>query len=271
MFKKSVIHMGTMIDNFESLIIDMDGVLWRENVPIGDLGAIFSRIREHKLSFLFATNNGSRTPGQYVERLAEFGVEVDERQVITSALGVAQMLKGRIPNGSPVFVIGEEGTTIALRNQGFEIASIEAAGKSQAVVMGIDHGINFEKMREATLLVRRGIPFYATNPDKTFPTPRGEIPGAGAWISVIVTATGIEPKYAGKPYPYMMEMALDRLGTSREQTLVVGDRLETDIAAGQAAGCPTALVLSGVSTRAQAEAWHPRPSIIVQDLESLVK
>jgi 4-nitrophenyl phosphatase len=260
-----------MLNNIQSLILDMDGVLWRDDAPIGDLSKIFNRVRERGLKFIFATNNGTRTPEQYLERLAEFGMDVEPWQVITSALGMAQMLKGKIPAGAPVFVIGGDGVKVALQEQGFEVVPVETAETAQAVVMGIDREINFAKMREATLLVRRGIPFYATNPDKTFPTPRGEIPGAGAWISVIVTATGIEPTYAGKPFPFLMEMALERLGTTREETLVVGDRLETDIAAGQAAGCPTALVLSGVSTRAQAEAWNPPPSFIVKDLETLVK
>jgi 4-nitrophenyl phosphatase len=260
-----------MLNNIQSLIIDMDGVLWRENAPIGDLPKIFSRIRERGLKFVFATNNGTRTPEQYAHRLSEFGVSVDAHQVVTSALGVAQMIKGKIPDGASVFVIGGDGVKIALQEQGFKIASVETAESAQAVVMGIDREINFAKMREATLLVRRGVPFYATNPDKTFPTPRGEIPGAGAWIAVIVTATGIEPTFAGKPFPFLMEMALERLGTKKEETLVIGDRLETDIAAGQAVGCPTALVLSGVSTREQGEAWSPRPGLIVQDLEALVK
>lgn len=260
-----------MLKNIQSLIIDMDGVLWREDAPIGDLPKIFARIRERGLKFAFATNNGTRTPAQYVEKLSEFGVTVEPWQVITSALGVAEMLKREMPRGARIFVIGGEGVKIALREQGFDVLTVETAESAQAVVMGVDREINFAKMSEAALLVRRGVPFYATNPDKTFPTPRGEIPGAGAWISVITTATGVEPIYAGKPYPFMMEMTLERLGTKKEETLVVGDRLETDIAAGQAVGCPTALALSGVSTREQAEAWSPRPSLIVQDLEALVR
>ena len=260
-----------MLTNIKSLIIDMDGVLWRENAPIGDLPAIFRRVRARGLKFVFATNNGTRTPEQYATRLSEFGVTVEPSQVITSALGVAEMIKEKIPSGAPVFVIGGDGVKSAVQEAGFQLASVETAETAQAVIIGIDRDISFDKMREATLLVRRGIPFFATNPDKTFPTPRGEIPGAGAWISVIVTATEIEPTFAGKPFPFLMEMALERLGTKREETLVVGDRLETDIAAGQAVGCPTALVLSGVSTRAQAEAWNPPPNFIVQDLETLLK
>jgi 4-nitrophenyl phosphatase len=158
----------------------------------------------------------------------------------------------------------------ALKEKGFHILPVADAQDAQVVVMGLDRAVTFDKMREATLLVRRGIPFYGTNPDKTFPTPRGEIPGAGAWISVVTTATDVEPIYAGKPYPYMMELSLEILGTKREETLVIGDRLETDIAAGQATGCLTALVLSGVSTPEQAATWRPPPDIIVGDLAQLV-
>lgn len=260
-----------MLSNIKSLIIDMDGVLWRDDMPIGNLPDIFARVRERGLKFVFATNNGTKTPEQYLEKLAAFGITIEPWQVITSALSVAQMVKTKIPSGASIFVIGGDGVKVALQEQGFKILHTDDAEKAQAVVMGIDVEINFAKMREATLLVRRGIPFFATNPDKTFPTPRGEIPGAGAWISVIVTATGIKPTYAGKPFPFLMEMALERLGTKKENTLVVGDRLETDIAAGQTVGCPTALVLSGISTRAEAEVWKPVPSFIIQDLEALVK
>jgi 4-nitrophenyl phosphatase len=249
----------------------MDGVMWKGDSPIGDLPEIFARIRERGLKVAFATNNGTRTPGQYVERLAGFGVQAGSELVVTSALGIANLLGQRFPHGGKVFAIGGEGVMTALKEQGFELLPLEQAEKSQAVVMGIDININFDKMREATLLVRRGIPFYATNPDKTFPTPRGEIPGAGAWVSVVTTATDIQPQYAGKPAPYLIDLARARLGTAKEETLVVGDRLETDIAGGQAAGCPCALVLSGVSTRAEADVWKPKVDIVAEDLWDLVQ
>jgi 4-nitrophenyl phosphatase len=255
----------------KALILDMDGVLWKADAPIGNLPAIFDWIRARGLKVAFATNNGSRTPEQYVERLAGFGVIVEPWQVVTSSLGVAHLLSQRFPAGGPIFAIGEAGVMFALRDKGFEPLSVEEAEKAQVVVMGIDRGISFPKMCEAALLVRRGVPFYATNPDRTFPTPRGEIPGAGAWISVIVTATGIEPIYAGKPAPYLLDLARERLGTAKEETLVVGDRLETDIAGGQGAGCPVALVLSGVSTREQGEMWQPVVDVIAEDLSSLLK
>lgn len=257
--------------HIKALILDMDGVIWRADSPIGNLPEIFKRIEARRLKYVFATNNGTKTPDQYVATLEKLGVRVSAQQVVTSALGTASMLSQNFQRGTKVFMIGEDGTRAALGENGFDILSVERAQEAQVVVMGIDREVNFNKMREATLLVRRGVPFYATNPDKTFPTPRGEIPGAGAWISVITTATGVEPIYAGKPFPFMMELSLERLGTKKEETLVVGDRLETDIAAGQAVGCPCALVLSGVSTKEQAEAWSPKIDLVADDLESLIK
>lgn len=256
--------------HIKALILDMDGVIWRSDAPIGDLADIFARIEARGLKYVFATNNGTKTPDQYVDRLTKLGVNVRPEQVVTSALGVAFMLAQKFPRGTKVFVIGEDGIRAALEEKGFEVMSVEQATQAEVVVMGIDRGITFEKMREATLLIRNGAPFYATNPDKTFPTPRGEIPGAGAWISVIVTATEVEPIIAGKPFPYLMELSLEKLGTAAAETLVVGDRLETDIAAGQAVGCPTALVLSGVSTQAQASAWSPAIEVIADDLSTLI-
>lgn len=255
----------------KALIIDMDGVIWRADSPIGDLPAIFNRIRERGLKFVFATNNSTKTSEQYVERLAGFGVRVEAWQVITSSQAVAFAVAQQFPPGSKAFIIGEDGIKNALTEKGIEVVSLENAALAQVVVMGIDREINFKKASEATLLVRNGAPFYATNADATFPTPRGEIPGAGAWQSVISTATGVKPIVAGKPYPFLMDMALEKLGTSKEETLVVGDRLETDIAAGQGVGCPVALVLSGVSTQAQVDDWRPAIDIVASDLASLIR
>lgn len=259
--------------NIKALILDMDGVVWKADAPIGDLAKTFARIRERGLKFVFATNNGTKTPEEYQQKLKELGVEIESSQVVTSALGIAFMLAAtrKYPRGTKIFVIGGNGIHVALEEKGFEILSVENAHEAQAFVMGIDRDINFEKVAEATLLVRAGIPFYTTNTDRTFPTPRGEIPGSGAWLSVITSATGVEPIVAGKPFPYLMELALERLGTTKEETLVVGDRLETDIAAGQSVGCMTALVLSGISTKQQADAWKPSPNVIADSLSELVK
>jgi 4-nitrophenyl phosphatase len=256
--------------HIKALILDMDGVVWRGDAPIGDLALTFRRIREHGLKFVFATNNSTKTSEQYVAKLREFGVEVEPWQVVTSSQAAARAVAQSFPQGTKALVIGEEGLRLPLEQEGFEIVSVENAPQAQVVVMGMDRGVSYEKLSEATLLIRKGVRFYATNMDKTFPTPRGQIPGAGAWISVITTATNIEPIVAGKPFPFLMELSMEKLGTQKEETLVVGDRLETDIAAGQAVGCPTALVLSGVSTKEQADHWNPKIDIVVNDLTTLI-
>jgi 4-nitrophenyl phosphatase len=257
--------------HIKSLIIDMDGVIWRADAPIGELAAIFSRIRTRGLKFVFATNNSTKTSEQYVERLREFGVEVEPWQVVTSSQAAAHAMSQKFPAGTKVFMIGEDGLRIPLEEKGFEILSIEDAAQAMVVVMGMDRGFSFQKAVEAALLVQRGVPFYATNPDKTFPTPHGLIPGAGAWYSVVTTATDVHPIIAGKPFPFLMELSLEKLGTKKEETLVIGDRIDTDIAGGQAVGCPTALVLTGVSTREQAESWEPKIDIVAEDLATLIR
>lgn len=262
--------MKMLPSHIKSLIIDMDGVIWRSDAPIGDLAAIFSRVRERGLKFVFATNNSTKTSGQYVRRLQEFGVDVDLGQVVTSSQAAAHAMAEKLPPGSKVFMVGEEGLRIPLEEKGFEVLSTQDAPQAEAVVMGLDRSVNFEKLVEATLLVRTGIPFYATNTDRTFPTLRGQIPGAGAWISVITTATNVQPIVAGKPFPFLMDLSMERLGTNNKETLVIGDRLDTDIAAGQAVGCPTALVLTGVSTREQAENWKPAIDIVAENLATLI-
>jgi 4-nitrophenyl phosphatase len=257
-------------NNIKALILDMDGVIWRGDVPIGDLTATFHRIRERGLKFVFATNNSTKTSEQYVARLKEFGVDVEPWQVVTSSQAAAHAVAQKYPHGTKALVIGEDGLRIPMEQEGFEIVSLEDAPQAQVVVMGMDRGVNFEKLSEATLLIWQGVQFYATNMDKTFPTPRGQIPGAGAWVSVITTATNVEPIVAGKPFPFLMELSLEKLGTKKEETLVVGDRLETDIVAGQSVGCCTALVLSGVSTKEQAENWRPKLDIVASDLAALI-
>lgn len=252
------------------LILDMDGVLWRENTPIGDLPDIFTRIDELGLRVVLATNNSTKTVDQYLSRMRNFGVELEPWQIVTSSDAVAALLEDKFPNRGDVFVIGEDGVQQALLDNGFKPVEPGAAGNAIAVVAGIDREINFAKLREAALLIGRGLPFYGTNPDLTFPTPEGLIPGAGSFLALLSAATGVYPIVAGKPAPYLLELAITRLGTSRARTLVVGDRLETDIAGGQAVGCPTALVLSGVSTLEMGKTWTPAVDIIAEDLATLV-
>ena len=261
----------TVPPNIKALILDMDGVLWHDTAPIGALPAIFTRIQERGFKVAMATNNASRTVDEFLEKFARFGVTLEPWQIITSSLATAHALAQTYPNGGAVFVVGENGIQSALAERGFHvITDPEDKMPPVAVVVGIDWHLSYPKLRRASMHIRAGAAFYGTNPDKTFPTPLGPAPGAGSILAALEVASDVAPVIIGKPQPAMMQMALEQLGTSPEETLVVGDRLETDIAAGKAAGCKTALVLSGVATREQAEAWEDAPDIIKEDLSALV-
>jgi len=254
------------LDNIKALVLDMDGVLWRENEAIGDLNANFRKFEKAGLKVLMATNNSTKTPQQYVEKLAGLGATVSSDQIITSGMGVAYLLQKRFPNGGSIYVVGEPSLKLTIEEAGFTISEKDTI----AVVGAVDRNITFEKLKIATLLIRSGVPFYATNPDRTFPTPEGLIPGSGAILAAITTATDVEPIIAGKPSSTLYDFALERLGTKPEETLAVGDRIETDILGGQRAGLRTALVLSGIASRAEGEAWQPAIDLIVPELGDLI-
>ncbi len=254
------------LNNIRALVLDMDGVVWRENEPIGNLPKTFDRFEKAGLKVILATNNSTKTPGQYVEKLAEMGVSVRPDQVVNSSMGVAYLLKKRFPKGGSVYIVGEKGLQTALEEEGFRISDDHPL----AVVAGIDREVSFPKLKKACLLIRSGIPFYGTNPDRTFPTPEGLIPGAGAILAALVACTDVSPIIAGKPGSTLFEFAMQRLGTTPSETLVVGDRIETDILGGVNAGCKTALVLSGVTTKEQAAVASPAPDLIIPALENLL-
>jgi 4-nitrophenyl phosphatase len=253
--------------DIKALILDMDGVLWRESAPIGDLPKAFNGFASAGLQVILATNNATRTPAQYIQKIAGFGVALSEDQVVNSAMGVAYLLKKRFPQGGPVYILGEIGLKTALNEAGF----YHSEEPGLAVIGSMDREITFWKLKTATLLIRSGIPFYFTNPDRTYPTPEGLIPGAGSILAALETATDVTPIIAGKPSTTLFDFALEKLGTQPKETLVVGDRLETDIHGGQLAGCPTALVLSGIATRAEADSWSPRVDLVVDELGDLLQ
>jgi 4-nitrophenyl phosphatase len=254
------------LTTIRALIVDMDGVLWRGPQPIGDLPAIFSRAGQRGWRIVLATNNATRSAAQYLERLAGLGVSLEPWQIVNSSLAAAHYLQQRHPQGGPVYIIGEEGLVSTLAEHGFYAAEQNVL----AVIAGMDRQLTYEKLRCATLLIRSGAPFIGTNPDRSFPTPEGQVPGAGAILAALEAATDVAPVIIGKPAPGLYQVALERLGVPPAHTLVVGDRLETDIAGGQALGCRTALVLSGVTTPAQAQTWTPAPDLLLPDLASLV-
>jgi 4-nitrophenyl phosphatase len=251
------------------LILDMDGVLWLDTQAIGDLPVIFMRMAQQGLQVVLATNNATRTIEQYVEKVAGFGVALEPWQVVNSSQAAASYLQRRYPQGGSVFVLGMPALVETLAQAGFTHREKEVL----AVVGSMDRTVSYEKLKTATLLIRAGAHFVATNTDRTFPTPEGLAPGAGALLAALEAATDVKPVVCGKPSPRMYEMAMERMGLRPEETLVVGDRAETDIAGAQELGCPCALVLSGVTSPAQAQAaaWQPAPDWIEADLEAVVR
>ena len=250
----------------KALILDMDGVLWRDDQPIGDLPFVFSEISRRNLKVSLATNNATLSVEQYLNKLERFGVSLRPEQIVNSSLAAAHYLCQRFPEGGNVYIIGEEGLILTLSQHGFKPSEKNV----QAVIVGLDRGLTFEKLKQATLLIRSGVPFIGTNPDRTFPTPYGLIPGAGAILAAIEAATQVQPVIVGKPSPEMYRVAIDRMKSLPEETLVVGDRLETDIVGAQQLGCRSALVLSGVTGLAAARTWNPPPDYIAADLAALL-
>ncbi|HTP03220.1 MAG TPA: HAD-IIA family hydrolase [Anaerolineales bacterium] len=253
------------------LILDMDGVLWKDTAPIGNLQRIFARMRSLGLKVTMATNNGTITVEQYLEKLAAFDVVLDAWQVVTSAQAAAATLAEAFPDKGTVFVVGENGVVSALCGAGFTVSTDPGENASAiAVVAGLDRSLSYDKLRRAMWHIRAGARFYGTNPDRTFPTPDGPVPGAGSVLAAIQAASGTDPIVIGKPAPFMLKICADRMQLPLNEILVVGDRLETDIAGGQALGARTALVLSGISTQQQADTWKPAPDFVARDLGELV-
>ncbi|MBC8509027.1 MAG: HAD-IIA family hydrolase [Anaerolineales bacterium] len=253
--------------NIRALIIDMDGVLWRGEQLIADLPPIFEEIEQLELKVIMATNNSTRTPANYVEKLRTYEVELSNWQVINSAEATAQYLSKIYPQGGPVYVVGESGLVESLESKGFTINAKDVL----TVVAGMDRDLNYAKIDRAAALIRAGAKFIGTNPDRTFPTPNGLMPGAGTSLAAIEAASYVSPVIIGKPQPIIFEIALERLGVKPEEALMVGDRLETDIAGGQRIGCPVGLVLSGVTGLEEGQAWRPEVDIIADDLMGLLK
>lgn len=258
--------LSSLFPPIKALILDLDGVIWKGDQAIGDLPRIFDRMRELNLRFTLATNNSTRSIDQYVDRMRQFGVEIIPEQVVNSAMATARRLASHFPQGGPVYIVGENGIHAAMAEYGFQ----HSENKPLAVIVGMDRGLTFEKLRKAALFIRSGAAFYGTNPDRTFPTPEGLIPGAGSVIALVQVATDVEPIFGGKPFPAMFEIALQRMGVTAQETLAVGDRLDTDILGGQNAGCRSAVVLSGVTSLEQAQTWRPTPDIIAPDLSTIL-
>jgi 4-nitrophenyl phosphatase len=249
------------------LIVDMDGVLWNGDEPEAGLQQFFAFLRQHRVDFVLATNNSSKTPEQYVTKLARFGVDTPVERVLTSAQATASYLTTVTPPGTRIYAIGEEGIKRALLERGFELTEKEAAH----VVVGWDRRLTWDKLKTAALLIHTGAGFIGTNPDTNFPTEQGPVPGNGAQLAALETTTGVAPIVIGKPEPWLYKEAMQRMGAHPATTAVVGDRLDTDIAGGVRLGLTTILVLSGITSRANLADSPINPDLVQANIGELTR
>jgi len=247
-----------------SWLMDMDGVLVREEDSIPGADRFLAALRERGLPFLLLTNNSIYTPRDLAARLRASGLDVPETSIWTSALATASFLADQRPGGS-AFVIGEAGLTTALHDEGYTLTERDP----DYVVLGETRTYSFERIATAIRLISGGARFIATNPDPTGPSPTGPLPATGAVAALISRATGVEPYFVGKPNPLMMRSALNAIDAHSETTAMIGDRMDTDIVAGLEAGLETILVLTGVTAEAETERYPYRPSRIVESVAEL--
>ncbi|MBN1249786.1 MAG: HAD-IIA family hydrolase, partial [Anaerolineae bacterium] len=252
------------------LICDMDGVLWRGDAPLPGLEAFFRLIDKHNLAYVLVTNNSSRTPADYVGKLAGMGITTTPDHVLNSAIAAARYVADIRP-GATVYAIGGPGIKDALVTHGLTYSNDDDIAEADVVVVGWDRQLTWRKLATATRLILAGATFVGTNPDRTYPLEEALAPGNGAQTAALEAATGVRPVIAGKPSRLLYEQAMTRMGTTPETTLVIGDRLDTDILGGVRLGMPTALVLTGISQIDELQISPIRPTVVVDDLPSLVR
>jgi NagD protein len=249
----------------QSWLMDMDGVLVHEEQAIPGADRFLALLRERGTPFLVLTNNSIYTRRDLAARLLASGLEVPEESIWTSALATSRFLEDQRPGGS-AFVIGEAGLTTALHAAGYTLTERDP----DYVVLGETRTYSFERITRAIRLVAAGARFIATNPDVTGPSPDGPLPATGSVAALISRATGVAPYFVGKPNPLMMRSALNALDAHSESTAMIGDRMDTDIVSGLEAGLETILVLTGVTTRAEAERHPFRASRVLDSVADLV-
>jgi NagD protein len=244
---------------------DMDGVLVHEEEPIPGAAEFVSRLVETGRPFLLLTNNSIFTPRDLKARLHRSGIDVPEDAIWTSALATAQFLDNQRPEGT-AYVIGEAGLTTAMH----EIGYVMTERDPDYVVLGETRTYSFEAITTAIRLIDKGARFIATNPDVSGPSLNGPIPATGSVAALVTKATGIEPYFVGKPNPLMMRSALNRIDAHSETTVMVGDRMDTDVVSGLEAGLRTVLVLTGSTQPGQVERFPYRPTHIVDSVADIV-
>jgi NagD protein len=250
----------------KNYLIDMDGVLVHGRVPVPGAAEFLARLQTRDAKYLVLTNNPLYTPGDLAHRLATTGLRVPRERIFTSAMATARFLNSQRPSGSTAFVIGESGLSEALHEVGFILTDHEP----EYVVLGETRSYNLEQVTRAIRFLAAGAHFIATNPDPAGPSEAGLEPACGAMAALMQTASGVSPFFIGKPNPLMMRTALNFLDVHSEDTIMVGDRMDTDIIGGVQAGMETILVLSGVTRREDVRRYSYQPTTVVDSVADIM-
>jgi HAD superfamily hydrolase (TIGR01450 family) len=263
-----------LADRFDGLLIDFDGVVWVGREPVPGSPETLAALLAAGKEIAFVTNNPSKPPELYAERLRTMGVEVDPRRIVTAgsvtARLAAEAAAARGGGEWTAFVIGAEPLRNLVAAAGGTVLDGEAGLEADVVVASGFRGFDYGMLRIAKLALDRGAAFVGTSHDATMPMPGGDWPGSGAILAAIETASGRRPEIGGKPEPHLFEIALEAIGRP-PRTAMVGDRIESDIAGGRGAGLVTMLVLTGASSRAEAEAAEPPPDHVLENLAGLLR
>ena len=249
----------------KNYLIDMDGVLVRGTSAIPGAVQFIDRLGTCGCKYLILTNNPLYTPGDLAHRLQVSGLNVPDTRIFTSALATAQFLNWQKPKGK-AFVIGESGLTSAIHGIGYIITDLQP----DYVVLGETFAYNLEMITRAIRLIADGAKFIATNPDPSGPSEGGLVPACGAMAALIEKASGVAPFFIGKPNPLLMRMALNYLDAHSENTVMVGDRMDTDVIAGIMTGMETILVLTGVTHRGEVDRYPFQPTYVYESVESII-
>ena len=254
-----------MIDlkNMNLWLFDMDGTLYLGEQLFDFTIPLLTWLREHGKKYLFMTNNSSKSISDYVQKLKRLGIESTEDEFVTSSLATAWYLHAHHQNDY-IYVAGTESLKKELRRQGFHITDVYSEDVT-CVVEGYDTELTYQKLDDLSRLLLRDIPYIATNPDLVCPTEYGFVPDCGSVSEMIFNATGRRPRFIGKPEPLMPQLAMEKCGCRPEETIVVGDRIYTDIKSGLNAGINAALVLSGETTPAILAESKDKPTAVYRD------
>lgn len=270
-----------LADLFDGFLIDLDGVVWVGREPVPGSPEALRALLEAGKRLVFVTNNPGKHPSAYAERLRELGVEVEEAQIVTAGMVVARLAGEAAGAGGAAFVIGAPALKEMVVAAGPRVLEGEEGRDADAVVVSGHRGFDYAELLTAKRALDRGAALFATSHDPTMPFPGGEVPGTGAVLAAVETASGKRAEIAGKPERHLFEIAQEALARSisgdgdeeeqaSQRVAMVGDRISSDIEGGMRAGLETILVLSGTTTRAEAEAARPAPDFVVENLRGLL-